>query len=1182
MKKILAVSLLAVCGGMVAAGVGTKFANEATTVKAEDALSYIDKTLGRYDLQLGNNGTNRLTLNICVPADSGLDFAEGQDIRYAYNTDDGADSEHGGCHILQLAAEGETAATIKARTYLLNMFKGMILVDGEPLVDTKGSGTDVIRLWEYTEANHGRIILTRNADGGAVGTSNRLKISVDVCLPGFSADGKDHTVTMKRGLELPSMSYALNKDLGNTSKTTVYRTTNDITYKFNSSNIGTVTCVMSDESKEDIKVEDVGFGQLAAYSQTVAAGRYGFHFGLVAPGTKKGTTYYPDVAQYNVHVDPANSNYNCQDGALTNLKTWDYIEYNADPNGSGEWVSAKTKWTDSRLYSSAHKYFDSYNDFWFDLKLGTDAPSTVGIRLNKGMKIPTQLMIKAASQGDHTKNSYVQVNGTYTFTFEKGSDGQYVQSAISGGNELDLSEYCTETEVTGMKIYTGANNWGYASFALTEYDGEKKNFCYNNQYISFSGEFNGTSLITTDKGGFVAKTPSSSDVATRLYRMYVNGKECGFPMNYQKGTADFTTVTVPAGVRFPALSYIASNPNNADSALGETKKFYVTTKTVTLVKVAEDEYRSLDVIKSEAITELTNYFNMEDYREAEQAILAKGVEDVTTAINEADSYAAIQKIVSDTKADIDSLKTAAEYAAEELAAAKAAAKEEIEEYLDLSNYTMSIETIETLIAQAEAAIDECIDISILPQIVQVAEAKLDAVPDDQAFADALLASIAALPEPALSNAYLNAISSVITQINALTPECAALVGEAEIAKALESFADFKTMLYNNVVGSVNAALEDPLYTEENLQAIVACAQAYLAAIQNAEDPDTAVEAWQNALSAKDEIDYNLAYNFIGEVVTFFNDHVVEGYIVYELEDGEAIWTLVGKFNALAANADVAYYLVNLKIQMGTSKLTVMDLLNNYVIGPYYAVVEEEAYRIMDIVDEIPVQITLEDEEAILAAVEEINACTNDDVLEILEDEGYIEKAALAYSTLIQLKLTAAKEAALTELTNYFNLEDYRDAEKAILEEGIVSVTAAINAAKSIDEVNQIVASTKADIDSLKTAAEYEAEELAAAQVAAKAELEEYAAAKDASKYDEAGNAAIAEAVAAGKAAIDEAASEEAVASALEAAKAAIDAVEEYVAPAKKGCGSSVVAASALITLVSLLGAGLISAKRKHN
>ena len=74
------------------------------------------------------------------------------------------------------------------------------------------------------------------------------------------------------------------------------------------------------------------------------------------------------------------------------------------------------------------------------------------------------------------------------------------------------------------------------------------------------------------------------------------------------------------------------------------------------------------------------------------------------------------------------------------------------------------------------------------------------------------------------------------------------------------------------------------------------------------------------------------------------------------------------------------------------------------------------------------------------------------------------------------QLALAKEAAIESLETYVSADDYREAEQAQLAAIITSGTTAINAAETQEAVNTALAEAKAQIDELKTAAAYEAEE----------------------------------------------------------------------------------------------------------
>lgn len=138
------------------------------------------------------------------------------------------------------------------------------------------------------------------------------------------------------------------------------------------------------------------------------------------------------------------------------------------------------------------------------------------------------------------------------------------------------------------------------------------------------------------------------------------------------------------------------------------------------------------------------------------------------------------------------------------------------------------------------------------------------------------------------------------------------------------------------------------------------------------------------------------------------------------------------------------------------------------------------------------------------------------------------------------ELTAAKEAAKTELENYKDADDYRAAQKTELATAIEAGKTAIDSVGAIADVDGALAAAKAEIDKIKTDAQLTAEELAAAKSAAKTELEHY---RQASDYREAERALWEAAVAQGKANIGGAADKAAVQDALAAAKAEIDKIK---------------------------------------
>ena len=138
------------------------------------------------------------------------------------------------------------------------------------------------------------------------------------------------------------------------------------------------------------------------------------------------------------------------------------------------------------------------------------------------------------------------------------------------------------------------------------------------------------------------------------------------------------------------------------------------------------------------------------------------------------------------------------------------------------------------------------------------------------------------------------------------------------------------------------------------------------------------------------------------------------------------------------------------------------------------------------------------------------------------------------------ELEEAKAAAKTALESYVNSENYRDAEKTLLETAIADGKTAIDAATTSADITSALNSAKALIDAIKTDAVLTAEELVAAKNTAKTVLEGYA---NAENYRDAQKAELATAIANGKSAIEGAADITAVSNALATAKAAIDEIK---------------------------------------
>ena len=184
-------------------------------------------------------------------------------------------------------------------------------------------------------------------------------------------------------------------------------------------------------------------------------------------------------------------------------------------------------------------------------------------------------------------------------------------------------------------------------------------------------------------------------------------------------------------------------------------------------------------------------------------------------------------------------------------------------------------------------------------------------------------------------------------------------------------------------------------------------------------------------------------------------------------------------------------------------------------------------------------------------------------------------------------LADAKTAAKAEIESYKSVDDYRTAEGVTYLTVVDNAKTAIDGAESIEDVNAVLATAKTAIDSIKTKAQYEAEEQAAAEAeaakaladaktAAKAELDSY---KSLEGLSDEQKAEVASKITEGKAAIDAATSTDAVASALAAAKAELDAITPIPAPANTGCFGSVTAT--VFAMFALFAFVLVLRKKKE-
>ena len=253
--------------------------------------------------------------------------------------------------------------------------------------------------------------------------------------------------------------------------------------------------------------------------------------------------------------------------------------------------------------------------------------------------------------------------------------------------------------------------------------------------------------------------------------------------------------------------------------------------------------------------------------------------------------------------------------------------------------------------------------------------------------------------------------------------------------------------------------------------------------------------------------------------------------------------------------------------LGVSQTEAKETIANYVDFANYS--ESSVASLKDIINSYS---------------DQIDSATTVEEVEAKLEEG-LERINAVPTILDEYKVSMKEE-----LQSYKSVDAYRAEEKEELNKILNSAFSQIDGCSDKDSVDLVVRDAKRDIDELKTAAQRDAEDLADAKRTAKADLESYVGLLDMNRYsDESANQIQSLALKA-RNDIDKATSIAEVNSILSAFKEAIKGVktndgstfngETYVKASKKGCGGSVIAASSLISLVSLFGLVLIERKKK--
>ena len=491
----------------------------------------------------------------------------------------------------------------------------------------------------------------------------------------------------------------------------------------------------------------------------------------------------------------------------------------------------------------------------------------------------------------------------------------------------------------------------------------------------------------------------------------------------------------------------------------------------------------LEAYKEEAKTALANYKDPDDYRSAQQTELTNIINSGNDAIDAATISDGVDAALAAAKQQLDAVKTDAELTAEEAAAAlaqaKVDAKAELDNYKAASLYREAQQTeLATAIANGKAAIDEAADIAGVNTALANAKTAIDAIKTDAQLTEEEAAELASYKnqKKAALDAWVTAHLSEYRQAQ----QEQITAGVAQAKSDIDAAADKAAVdaIVSTLQGQLNNLKTDAQLTaQEHVDAFVALVDAIgtVEYTQACADKINAALAAYQALTAAEQA------------------MVPEAKLT-------ALTNAINEFSAL---------------QLAAYKQSAKDSIDEVVTAQFLAGYRaEQQQQINTLVTQAKSAI---DAAQTKAAVDQIMTSLGQALAQIPTD-----------ADLSAGELGEAKTAAKAELASYKNPTDYREAEQTQLATIVTTGNTAIDAATTVEGVQQALAAAKAQADALKTKAAYEAEE--AAQQPSQPEPE-------------------------------------------------VEPQPEQ--PAKKGCRSSVLAASALISTLALAGFGLLLSKKKE-
>lgn len=215
----------------------------------------------------------------------------------------------------------------------------------------------------------------------------------------------------------------------------------------------------------------------------------------------------------------------------------------------------------------------------------------------------------------------------------------------------------------------------------------------------------------------------------------------GYEVTYQASTGSMRTITTEStsisvsdvdlsDVSFSIIPYVTDRY----VAMGEDDKILRGEAVTISYDPESDAARALAEARTSAKAQLDEYISGKDmslYRDAQKAELAQAVSAGKDAIDAAEDIPGVTTALEAAKAAVDAVKTDAELTAEELAAKKTAACEELDGYKDpdLYRYQEKLQIISILSEEKENIMDAA-DADSVDMILAAAKERLDALKTD--------------------------------------------------------------------------------------------------------------------------------------------------------------------------------------------------------------------------------------------------------------------------------------------------------------------------------------------------------------------------------------------------------------------------------------------------------------------